>query len=129
MRFVVKMSWSVIRFVIPRSKLREFTQRSEAGRPALTVYYPLGRRLEQHQRWTAPRLRAFEQPPTFPSVKRSNLFFLRGPEAEGRDCESPNGFTASSPNALMRMWEQLIRQGSCSPAAAAYSEVVEPSRP
>ncbi len=95
----------------------------------LTVHYPLGWRLEQHQRWTAPRLRAFEQPPTFPSVNPSYLFFLRCPEAEGGDYESPNGFTASSPNALMRTWEQLIRQGSCSPAAAAYSKLVEPSRP
>jgi hypothetical protein len=68
-------------------------------------------------------LRVFEQPPTFPSVNPSNLFFLRGPEAEGRGYESPNGFTvlkvakgsrdftASSPDALMRTREQLIRQG------------------
>jgi hypothetical protein len=68
-------------------------------------------------------LRVFEQPPTFPSMNPSNLFFLRGPEAEGRGYESPNGFTvlkgargrrdftASSPDALIRTREQLIRQG------------------
>lgn len=68
-------------------------------------------------------LRAFERPPTFPSINPSKLFFLRGPEAEGRGYESPNGFTvlkgakgrrdftASSPDGLMRTREQLIRQG------------------
>ena len=68
-------------------------------------------------------LRAFEQPPTFPAINPSKLFFLRGPDAEGRGYESPNGFTvlkgakgrrdftASSPDALMRTREQLIRQG------------------
>jgi hypothetical protein len=68
-------------------------------------------------------LRVFEQPSTFPSMSPSTLFFLRGPEAEGRGYESPKGFTvlkgakgrrdftASSPDALMRTREQLIRQG------------------
>jgi hypothetical protein len=68
-------------------------------------------------------LRGFEQPPPFPSINPSKLLFLRGPDAEGRGYESPNGFTvlqgakgrrdltASSPDALMRTREQLIRQG------------------
>ncbi len=68
-------------------------------------------------------LRVFEQPPTFPSMNPSKLFFLRGPEAEARGYESPNGFTvlkgakgrrdfvASSPDGLMRTREQLIQQG------------------
>ena len=68
-------------------------------------------------------LRAFEQPPTFPSINPNNLFFLSGPEAEARGYESPNwfsvlkgargrrDFTASAPDGLMRTREQLIRQG------------------
>jgi hypothetical protein len=211
MRIVEKTNWSGIGYVIPRSQLKEFTQRQEAGRPGVYVLTgpdpedggadlayigeadPLGRRLEQHQAkefWTtayaftskdgylnkahaqhlearliglaqaAKRcrlenvvqghavnlaemdraeaegfldevllccpvlgLRVFEQPPIFPSMNPSSLFFLRGPEAEGRGYESPNGFTvlkgakgrrdftASSPDALMRTREQLIRQG------------------
>ncbi|MCS5699357.1 GIY-YIG nuclease family protein [Cyanobium sp. FGCU-52] len=219
MRIVDKTNWSGIGFVIPRSQLKEFTQRPEAGRPGVYVLTgpdpedggtdlatigeadPLGRRLEQHQAkefWTtayaftskdgylnkshaqhlearliglaqaAKRcrledvlqghavnlaemdravaegfreavaegfldevllcfpvlgIRVFEQPPNFPLINPSNLFFLRGPEAEGRGYESPNGFTvlkgakgrrdftASSPDALMRTREQLIRQG------------------
>ncbi|MBD2550830.1 GIY-YIG nuclease family protein [Microcystis elabens FACHB-917] len=211
MRIVEKTNWSGIGYVIPRSQLKEFTQRPEAGRPGVYVLTgpdpedggadlayigeadPLGRRLEQHQAkefWTtayaftskdgylnkahaqhlearliglaqaAKRcrlenvvqghavnlaemdraeaegfldevlvccpvlgLRAFEQPPNFPSINPNKLFFLRGPDAEGRGYESPNGFTvlkgakgrrdftASSPDALMRTREQLIRQG------------------
>lgn len=186
MRIVEKTNWSGIGYVIPRSQLKEFTQRPEAGRPGVYVLTgpdpedggadlatigeadPLGRRLEQHQAkefWTTAYaftskdgylnkvqghavnlaemdraeaegfleevlvccpvlgLRAFEQPPNFPSINPSKLFFLRGPDAEGRGYESPNGFTvlkgakarrdftASSPDALMRTREQLIRQG------------------
>lgn len=66
MRIVEKMGWSGIGFVIPRSQLREFTQRDESSRPGVYVLSgpdpeggadlvyigeadPLGRRLEQHQ--------------------------------------------------------------------------------
>jgi hypothetical protein len=66
MRIVEKTNWSGIGFVVPRSQLKEFTQRSEAGRPGVYVLSgpdpeggadrvyvgeadPLGRRLEQHQ--------------------------------------------------------------------------------
>ena len=67
MRIVEKTNWSGIGFVIPRSQLKEFTQRPEAGRPGVYVLTgpdpedggadlayigeadPLGRRLEQHQ--------------------------------------------------------------------------------
>ncbi|QNI73794.1 GIY-YIG nuclease family protein [Synechococcus sp. NOUM97013] len=66
MRIVEKTNWSGIGFVIPRSQLKEFTQRPEASRPGVyllsgpgpeggsdRVYVgeadPLGRRLEQHQ--------------------------------------------------------------------------------
>jgi hypothetical protein len=66
MRIVRKVGWSGIGFVIPRSQLREFTQRDESSRPGVYVLSgpdpeggadlvyigeadPLGRRLEQHQ--------------------------------------------------------------------------------
>ena len=67
MRIVEKTNWSGIGYVIPRSQLKEFTQRPEAGRPGVYVLTgpdpedggadlayigeadPLGRRLEQHQ--------------------------------------------------------------------------------
>ncbi|MCT0202900.1 GIY-YIG nuclease family protein [Synechococcus sp. CS-603] len=66
MRIVEKTNWSGIGFVVPRSQLKEFTQRPEAARPGVYVLSgpdpeggsdrvyigeadPLGRRLEQHQ--------------------------------------------------------------------------------
>ncbi len=67
MRIVEKTSWTGIGFVIPRSQLKEFTQRDESARPGVYVLTgpdpeeggidlvyigeadPLGRRLEQHQ--------------------------------------------------------------------------------
>lgn len=67
MRIVEKTSWTGIGYVIPRSQLKEFTQRQESGRPGVYVLTgpdpeegggdlvyigeadPLGRRLEQHQ--------------------------------------------------------------------------------
>jgi hypothetical protein len=66
MRIVEKTNWSGIGFVVPRSQLKEFTQRPEASRPGIYVLSgpdpeggadrvyigeadPLGRRLEQHQ--------------------------------------------------------------------------------
>lgn len=67
MRIVEKTNWSGIGYVIPRSQLKEFTQRQEANRPGVYVLVgpdpedggadlvyigeadPLGRRLEQHQ--------------------------------------------------------------------------------
>ncbi|TVS07343.1 MAG: GIY-YIG nuclease family protein [Cyanobium sp. PLM2.Bin73] len=66
MRIVEKTNWSGIGYVIPRSQLKEFTQRDEAARPGVYVLSgpdpeggadlvyigeadPLGRRLEQHQ--------------------------------------------------------------------------------
>jgi hypothetical protein len=67
MRSVKKTNWSGIAYVIPRSQLKEFIQRPEAGRPGVYVFTgpdpedsgadlayigeadPLGRRLEQHQ--------------------------------------------------------------------------------
>lgn len=170
MRIVEKSNWSGIGFVIPRSQLKEFTQRPEAGRPGVYVLTgpdpedgsarlayigeadPLGRRLEQHQAkefWTTAyaftskdgylnkahaqhleaRLITLAQ-----AAKRCrlenmvqgravNLAEMDRAEAEGQGYVSPNGFTvlkgakgrrdftASSPDALMRMREQLIRQG------------------
>jgi hypothetical protein len=66
MRIVEKTNWSGIGFVVPRSQLKDFTQRPEAERPGVYVLSgpdpeggadcvyigeadPLGRRLEQHQ--------------------------------------------------------------------------------
>ena len=66
MRILEKLNWSGIGFVIPRSQLREFTERDESSRPGVYVLAgpapeggtdliyigeadPLGRRLEQHQ--------------------------------------------------------------------------------
>ena len=67
MRIVEKSNWSGIGYVIPRSQLKEFTERPEASRPGVYVITgpdpedggtdlatigeadPLGRRLEQHQ--------------------------------------------------------------------------------
>jgi hypothetical protein len=66
MRIVEKTNWSGIGYVIPRSQLKEFTQRDESSRPGVYVLAgpdpeggadlvyigeadPLGRRLEQHQ--------------------------------------------------------------------------------
>ena len=66
MRIVEKTNWSGIGFVVPRSQLKEFVERSEASRPGVYVLLgtdpdggidrvyigeadPLGRRLEQHQ--------------------------------------------------------------------------------
>lgn len=66
MRIVEKTNWSGIGYVIPRSQLKEFTQREESSRPGVYVLAgpdpeggadlvyigeadPLGRRLEQHQ--------------------------------------------------------------------------------
>ena len=37
MRIVEKTNWSGIGYVIPRSQLKEFTQRPEAGRPGVYV--------------------------------------------------------------------------------------------
>jgi len=66
MRIVEKTNWSGIGFVVPRSQLKEFTQRQDASRPGVYVLSgpdpdggqdlvyigeadPLARRLEQHQ--------------------------------------------------------------------------------
>ncbi len=66
MRIVEKTNWSGIGFVIPRSQLKEFSERDESARPGVYVLLgpdpeggadrvyigeadPLGRRLEQHQ--------------------------------------------------------------------------------
>ena len=66
MRIVEKTNWSGIGYVIPRSQLKEFTQRDDSARPGVYVLSgpdpeggsdlvyigevdPLGRRLEQHQ--------------------------------------------------------------------------------
>ena len=124
--------------MIPRSQPKEFTQRPEAGRPGVYVLTGPGPEdggtdlayigeegflVEVLVCFPVLRLRVFEQPSNFPSINPSNLFFLRGPDAKGRGYESPNGFTvlkgakgrrdftASSPDALMRSREQLIRQG------------------
>ena len=185
MRIVEKTNWSGIGYVIPRSQLKEFTQRPEAGRPGVYVLTGPdpedgGADLASHRRGRSPRpapgaapgqgvldhrlrlhlqgrlpeqgprpapggpadsawpqaaakrcsgfrrvvlccparLSAFEQPPTWPPQIPDPL----GARA-GRGYESPNGFTvlkgargrrdftASSPDALIRTREQLIRQG------------------
>jgi hypothetical protein len=66
MRIVEKTNWSGIGYAIPRSQLKEFTQRDDSARPGVYVLCgpdpeagsdlvyigeadPLGRRLEQHQ--------------------------------------------------------------------------------
>lgn len=120
MRIIEKTNWSGTGYVIPRSLLKEFNQRPEAGRPGVYVLTgpdpedggadlaytgeadPLGRRLENVVQGHAV-----------------NLAEMDRDEAEGFLDEvllccpvlGRREFTASSPDALMRKREQLIRQG------------------
>lgn len=68
MRIVEKTNWSGIGYVIPRSQLKEFTQRPEAGRPG--VYVLTGPDPEEGGAWSSTRPRSSGPPPT-PSPPRT----------------------------------------------------------
>lgn len=83
MRIVEKTNWSGIGYVIPRSQLKEFTQRPEAGRPGVYVLTGpdpedggadlayIGEAAPSAGGWSSTRPRSSGPPPT-PSPPRTS---------------------------------------------------------